>query len=475
MHSNSFKRWCKTGVFWMIVTGILTPTTVAAVNPLECREWFEDAEQALRDADIRDAGARRIESYPHLRVTRRLAAIRPASNREAAGKLWLELLADEALSGWRSELLRLPESAPLEPRDRSRRIERMEACVQRLVEMSTAAGVPELKIPDAYAGWMRALGVYPVTRWLATPFVNRYREDMAARLEAEPPEPRMLFTPPELEGDPPYPAALPENTLELPLPGSGAREAMLTHYAPVLAVARTDPANLPGTVGLSNGRAEVLTRTTTAYQWVSWTRFRGEYLLQLNYQFWFSKRPEEGQVDPYAGRLDGLIWRITLQPNGHVLAYDSIHPCGCYHKVYPVSAELQPRHPDQAGQPVFYPDQALNARTERIQLTLEPDTHYIVDVDRVTETGLPARQYRLRDAERLRHLPDGPGYGSLYDRNGFVPGTRRSEHWLLWPLGVPSAGAMRQPGHHAIAFIGKRHFDDPAVLEDVLEPRPFLR
>lgn len=475
MRSNSFKRWWKTGVLWTIVSGILTPATANAVNPLECREWFEDAEQAVREAGIRDAGARRIEHYPHLRATRRLAAVRPASNREVAGQVWLELLAEEALSGWRSELLRLPASAELDPRNRERRVERMEACIQRLVEVSTAAGVPELNIPDAYAGWMRALGVYPVTRWLATPFVHGYRRDMTARLEAEPPDPRMLFTPPELQGNPPYPAALPDNALKLPLPGSGAREAMLTHYAPVLAVARTNPANLPGTVGLADGRAEVLTRTTTAYQWISWTRFQGEFLLQLNYQFWFSKRPEQGPLDPYAGRLDGLIWRVTLQPNGNVLAYDSIHPCGCYHKVYPASSELQPRNPDQAGQPVFYPDQAPNARSERVQLILEPDTHYIVDVDTVTENDLPTRQYRLRDAEHLRHLPDGTGYGSLYDGEGFVPDTRRRERWFLWPLGVPSTGAMRQPGHHAIAFIGKRHFDDPAMLNEVLEPRPFLR
>jgi hypothetical protein len=429
----------------------------------------------VRAAGIRDAGAYRIENFAHLRATRRLADVRPAPNRDAAGQLWLELLGDEAMSGWRSELLRLPASAKLEPRDSAQRVQRMEACVKRLVELSTVEGVPELDVPDAYAGWQRTLGLYPVTRWLATPSVHGYRNDMAARLKAEPPEARMLFRPPPLKGNPPYPAALPDNALGLPLPGSGAREAMLTHYAPVLAVARTDPANLPGTVGLAESRPEVLTHTTTAYQWASWTRFQGEYLLQLNYQFWFTRRPEQGPLDPYAGRLDGLIWRVTVEPNGHVLAYDSIHPCGCYHKVYPVSSELRPRNRDQAGQPVFYPNQVPDARGERIQVTLEPDTHYIVDVDSVTPDEVTSRRYRLRNADHLRQLPDGAGYGSLYDRNGFVPDTRRSERWFLWPLGVPSAGAMRQPGHHAIAFIGKRHFDDPAVLQDVLEPRPFLR
>jgi len=32
-------------------------------------------------------------------------------------------------------------------------------------------------------------------------------------------------------------------------------------------------------------------------------------------------------------------------------------------------------------------------------------------------------------------------------------------------MGVPDPGEMRQWGHHAIAFIGQRHFDDPDLIE----------
>jgi len=37
-------------------------------------------------------------------------------------------------------------------------------------------------------------------------------------------------------------------------------------------------------------------------------------------------------------------------------------------------------------------------------------------------------------------------------------------------MGVPSAGAMRQWGTHAVAFLGKRHFDEPRLLEKLLRP-----
>ena len=36
-----------------------------------------------------------------------------------------------------------------------------------------------------------------------------------------------------------------------------------------------------------------------------------------------------------AGRIDGLVWRVTLSPDGVPWVYDSMHPCGCYHQFFP--------------------------------------------------------------------------------------------------------------------------------------------
>jgi hypothetical protein len=44
---------------------------------------------------------------------------------------------------------------------------------------------------------------------------------------------------------------------------------------------------------------------------------------------------------------------------------------------------------------------------------------------------------------------------------------------LFWPTGVDETGAMRQWGRHATAFLGRRHFDDPDLIEQrfsVVEP-----
>ncbi len=73
--------------------------------------------------------------------------------------------------------------------------------------------------------------------------------------------------------------------------------------------------------------------------------------------------------------------------------------------------------------------------------------------------------------DELRALPDSKGqHRSLFLPNGLVAGTQRLERFLLWSTGVLSPGAMRQWGHHATAFIGKRHFDDPDLLNRYFEP-----
>jgi hypothetical protein len=48
----------------------------------------------------------------------------------------------------------------------------------------------------------------------------------------------------------------------------------------------------------------------------------------------------------------------------------------------------------------------------------------------------------------------------MFNLYGIAPGSERLERFILWPTGVLSPGAMRQWGRHAVAFVGKRHFDD---------------
>jgi hypothetical protein len=62
----------------------------------------------------------------------------------------------------------------------------------------------------------------------------------------------------------------------------------------------------------------------------------------------------------------------------------------------------------------------------------------------------------------------------MFGQDSIAPGSKRLERFILWPTGVLSPGAMRQWGRYAVAFTGKRHFDDPFFMDKIFvesEPR----
>lgn len=208
------------------------------------------------------------------------------------------------------------------------------------------------------------------------------------------------------------------------------------------------------------------------YHYASYMRWRGEPLLQLNYLVWFAARPKTGAFDLLGGPLDGVLWRVTLDSAGWPLLYDSIHACGCYHHLFPgPRLRLRPETAEWAEPPLApQPDPAVGDN-EGMVIRLSSGSHYLqrIYADR------PGAVIALdgRDYEALYALPAADGKPrSLFGPDGLVAGSERAERWLLWPTGVPSPGAMRERGRHAIAFVGRRHFDDADLLDRLFEPAP---
>jgi hypothetical protein len=138
----------------------------------------------------------------------------------------------------------------------------------------------------------------------------------------------------------------------------------------------------------------------------------------------------------------------------------------------------------QPGIEWAYIPQSLPHLKEQQQLVVHvaAATHYI---DRVSveptpsATPSPTAQYAWRSYESLRSLPTSasqalgkPTHRSIFGPDGFIAGTDRGERFIFWPMGIPRAGAMRQWGKHATAFVGRRHFDDAALLEKRFEFDP---
>ncbi len=78
----------------------------------------------------------------------------------------------------------------------------------------------------------------------------------------------------------------------------------------------------------------------------------------------------------------------------------------------------------------------------------------------------PTLSYQLLPYQTLYSLPHRDGRReSIFDDKGIVKGSDRIEPLLLFSMGVPKVGYMRQRGHHAISLVGREHFDDPYLLE----------
>ena len=433
----------------------------AAQADTDCEEGYFALQQVLQQAGIKDAQATTLPDHPHLGINRWLAYQQQQAKTPAQQQQWIRLATEKAWQDQSLMIQRLPKGGDGPTPDTAQAL--LDRCLPILAARTDFSRLPQATVADSYATWLRAVGIYPLTAWLATGSIKNYHEEMRARFSQPAPEPHRQYVPPTAVGFPVAPSALSENPLQIPLPTAAQRQALLLNYAPVLTVADGQPWNQPGRIELDeNGEPGVYTREPVSYTWISWTRYREQNLLQLNYQFWFSERPKSSWLDGYGGELDGLLWRVTLKPDGRVLFYDSIHPCGCYHKVYPVEPTLKKAEID-GDKPVFYPHAVADAYEQRVSLLLTPDTHYVVRIGSAQEP-LPTDSYGFVDADRLRALPRRDGQvGSLFNDNGLVSVSKRGERFYLWPMGVPSAGAMRQPGEHAIAFKGRRHFDDPAL------------
>ncbi|MCK9606642.1 MAG: hypothetical protein M0R33_09355 [Methylomonas sp.] len=467
---------------WHPLVVPLKPDTV------DCERFFRDMDDKVEAFTVADAGTARIEGFPALRANRFLASFANADLTERAYAAWLERLRklDETarLIEWRN----LPDRAKsaLPALAETEIVETVSGCGRILTQpLKHSSGqrallFSKIQPPDAYSTWQRLFGLYFLTRWAIVDGVRQLQQEIREPFleTGQPPvEGRLISYAPPASGTMPTAEAAnilqlsAANPLGIPEPSASQLEQLFSAYAPAWLVDTRDDNDRIATVEMaSDGQALIDTRQPRVYRLPSHTRVGKQVLLQLNYVVWFPARPPTSPLDIYAGRFDGLIWRVTLRMDGRPLAYDSIHPCGCYYQIFP-GAGMRVRQPQDGSEPILTPTPLLAHQPgERVVVKIAAGNHFITGIATQQPTA-DSEQYGWLDYDALRSLPiPNDGYRSLFDEDGLVPGSERAERFLLWPMGVPSSGAMRQWGTHAIAFLGKRHFDDPRLLDKLLRP-----
>ncbi len=448
-------------------------------------------DSAVAAAGVADGMAARVEGFPYLRASRFLASYAREELGDAQFSDWMNRMIALGRQAQAIEIANLSvnEAEVLGHalwdigRSHAWAAPALADCAARLAAADLAdptrraALRAAVHVPDDYMSWHRVVGLYWLTRIPFASGINRWHQEVrgtfglpldalpkAGELTAYVPPPGAV-TRKELAA---LLARASANPLGIPDPSSADLALLFRSFAPGFIVDTATESDRPGDLGWGDGAVpEVISRRPVVYQRLSHTRYQGRALLQLNYSVWFPERPRAPGWDLLGGHLDGVLWRVTLAPDGEPWLFDSIHLCGCYHMFFPTARAAAKVQPDTLDEPALAPQTLQRVEPgERIALRLATGTHYL---ERAIVNPVPAGtalEYVLVDDDALRSVArPGGGRRSVFRPDGIVPGTERGERWLFWPMGVPEPGAMRQWGRHATAFVGRRHFDDPDLLE----------
>ena len=460
---------------------------LARVDELgECARQFAHLDDLVARFGVADAQSARIPGFPYLRASRFLASSIKPQPGAAAFEAWVDALRQLDREARKIEHANLPVGAREDFGDNG-----MDECAQLLRRNDLSGPLGETKlhetvnVPDSYRASQRVLGLYLFT---SIPFelgVRRLHRDLEETLSQPaasiPVEGTLTRYASDTKIEELTAAEVKtiigrssDNPLAVPRPDEQDLSRLFSAFAPIWEVDVVSSDDLVGAPYWPTDSTipGVNPHEPVTYTLLSHTRLGEEALLQLNYIIWFPARPRAGRFDLFAGRVDGITWRVTLRADGEVAFYDSVHNCGCYHVAFTTPNVRVLRRQSGHEEPLLIAPLALAVSGHPV-IRVQHATHYIQQVYFNHASGAQSTFYPLRSYNELRSLPRLPGQRrSFFRSDGLVSGTERGERWLFWPMGVPEPGAMRQWGTHAIAFVGRRHFDDPYLFAPYLELLP---
>jgi len=453
-----------------------------------CEQFYQTHDNAATQEKITDIQTTQINAYPFLSVNRFLVSFKNELANNERRNFWLAEAAKLNRQKRNVEWLNMSvESKTLIQKKHLRSLtfkQRLTSCSEeflaRLKDDDKPSIIKQAKVKKNYSTGLRSLGLYPVTSIFVQKQIAKnqratrdvfnkklnqlYVSGELQRYIPEINQTKFTSVIDDLDSD----IVNKENPLSIPFISSTALNTLFNRYAPTLEIDESGDYDKTGEVKLDKKNIPYVDTTSPVmYTKPSYTRFAGKIRLQLNYVFWFPERPSQSGFDIYAGKLDGIIWRVTLDENFTPLLFDSIHNCGCYHKFYASKAvKFNMDAAAQEKEPPFLAQ--VNLETDKDipwVLRISSKKHYIERVYQKKRFDKNAKTYLFESYHQLRHLAAGNQNKSLFSNDGLVENSKRIERFALWPMGIKSAGAMRQWGHHATVFVGKRYFDEAYLFD----------
>jgi uncharacterized protein YceK len=462
---------------------------VSFERPEQCQAFFDRLDEWVRRAGVRDASSVSIPGFPYLRTNRFLAALKRTLQDDREKEAWVRWMQELDLKSRKKEISNLPQTMLLpilskkaEQTEREEILSRVNSCSSELLNHDQTRPdlyvtlEPLVDVPDEYSWLMRTLGLYPLIALPVAAATNSSRKKIRSwfdtNLDHLPADGRLRPFVPNAA------ISLPENEVQriveeakrnplgVPLLNEKMEKKLVASFAPVFIQDVAGPYDQLGEVVWKDDRIEVNPEKPVVYYYLSHAFLKGEPILQIDYVIWYSERAGERPPWIELGHLDGLTIRVSLDHQGKAFMVDVVMDCGCYHLFAPQEERVDRILPRpfmfDAFVPQWFP---VLSPGERLGIRITSGWHQVQRLISVGEVLDPI-PYELFPYGVLEALPHEDGRTeSIFDTRGIAKGSERTERFLLFSMGVPSVGSMRQRGHHAIELIGRVHFDDPLLFD----------
>lgn len=463
-------------------------------NSIEgCQIFYSQLEDRIKEAGVREASIFIIPGFPYLRTNRFLTALKDKIKDEKEREQWLQWMKALDLRAREKEISNLPDDRVLslqafktvQPNRKEVYIQ-VESCSENLfnhdkggADFSISLDL-RIEVPDEYSFLRRAIGLYPLmaipvalashhaeakTRsWFG---MNLDELPVLGRLKTYAPLKNLALQEEEVH------AILEDskkNALGVALLEEDQGKRLAWSFAPVFIQDVAAPYDQIGQVVWKGNYLDIDPERPTVYYYFSHAFLKEKPILQINYVIWYSDRT--GETPPWIekGRMDGITYRVSLDLQGKVFMADVISNCGCYHLFAPVKERVErvvskPFKPDP-----FVPQWLPTIHSgNRLGIRVNSGWHRVERLLAVPEPLDPIL-YKLAPYDDLKALPNERGRTeSIFDSKGIVKGSERAERFILFSMGIPKIGSMREQGHHAIGLIRRTHFDDPHLFDQYFD------
>jgi len=466
------------------------PIPITSNSVEVCQAFFSQMEDSVKEAGVREASNVLISRFPYLRTNRFLSALKHRIKEEKQRDQWLQWMRTLDLEAREKEISNLSDERVLslqaietvQPNRREVRA-RIEFCSKKLFHHDkTLPNFNTLlasndEVPDEYSLWRRAIGFYPLMvipvaiathnaqvksrSWFETSLDDL---PMTGQLRTYVPSENLFLDEKTIQE---IMDQFRKNPLDVPLPDETQGKKLAWSFAPVIVQDIAALYDRIGKVLWKDDHLKTDSETPVVYYYFSHAFLKEKPILQINYVIWYSERAGRMPPSIEKGHMDGLTLRVSLDPQGRPFMTDVMNNCGCYHLFAPAKEQIERIVSKRLKPDPFVPQWLpVIPSGNRLGIRVNSGWHQVERIVAIGESpdSIP---YELLPYGDLETLPHGDGRTeSIFDGKGIVKGSQRPERFILFSMGIPQIGSMRQRGHHAIDLIGRIHFDDPNLFDD---------